>query len=76
MTTGRTPELVNAIEPFVYELTRKNDGSISAEHGLGLMKAPYLEYSKSPEMIEMMKRIKMIFDPKGILNPYKYFPSK
>ncbi|MQM05947.1 hypothetical protein Taro_038760 [Colocasia esculenta] len=37
------------IEPFVYEWTAKHKGSISAEHGLGLMKADKIHYSKSPE---------------------------
>ena len=73
MTTGRTKELTEAIEPFIYELTKANDGSISAEHGVGVMKAPYLKYSKSQDMIELMKNIKKMFDPKGILNPFKYF---
>ncbi|KAJ3338785.1 hypothetical protein HDU91_001125, partial [Kappamyces sp. JEL0680] len=35
MTTGRTPEITQAIEPYVYEITKANEGSISAEHGLG-----------------------------------------
>ncbi|KAJ3280090.1 hypothetical protein HK104_000909 [Borealophlyctis nickersoniae] len=73
-TTGWSKELDKAIEPFVYEVVQKHSGSISAEHGLGLMKAPYLGYSKSPEFIAVMKRVKDLFDPKGILNPYKYFP--
>lgn len=46
-------------------------GSISAEHGLGLMKATKIGYSKSPTSIEYMKKIKEVFDPKGILSPYK-----
>jgi len=48
------------------------NGSISAEHGLGVMKAPHIGYSKTPESIELMKRVKKMFDPKGLLNPYKY----
>jgi (R)-2-hydroxyglutarate---pyruvate transhydrogenase len=49
-------------------------GSISAEHGLGFSKNKYLAYSKSQEHIDMMRRIKKIFDPKGLMNPYKYLP--
>lgn len=67
--------LTSTIEPFVYEWTEKYQGSISAEHGIGLMKSPYLKHSKSKEMIEMMKRMKQVFDPNGILNPYKYLPN-
>lgn len=53
-------------------LSAEKGGSISAEHGLGVMKAPYVSYSQSPTSIDMMRRIKTMFDPKGLLNPYKY----
>ena len=49
-------------------------GSISAEHGLGFAKNKYLSYSKSQASIDMMRRIKNVFDPKGLMNPYKYLP--
>ncbi len=52
---------------------KKYDGSISAEHGVGMTKKPYLEYSRSPEEIEYMKALKKVFDPKGIMNPGKLF---
>jgi len=51
-----------------------HEGSISAEHGLGIAKNKYLKYSKSKENIDMMRRIKKVFDPKGLMNPYKYLP--
>jgi FAD/FMN-containing dehydrogenase len=38
----------------------------------GVMKAPYIGYSKNDTSVEMMRKIKQIFDPKGLLNPYKY----
>jgi hypothetical protein len=41
------------IEPFVYERTSTQRGSISAEHGLGLMKAEKIHYSKSPEAVSV-----------------------
>jgi len=66
--------ILKKIEPFVYEWTSQYKGSISAEHGLGVMKAPYLHYSKSPDTINLMKQIKNLFDPNGIMNPYKYLP--
>ncbi|KAM7251072.1 hypothetical protein ACFE04_022955 [Oxalis oulophora] len=62
------------IEPFVYEWTSKHRGSISAEHGLGLMKANKIYYSKSPETVQVMASIKKLLDPNGILNPYKVLP--
>ncbi|KAK7189012.1 hypothetical protein DPSP01_004119 [Paraphaeosphaeria sporulosa] len=61
-----------ALEPYLYEWTSKRNGSISAEHGLGLSKKPYVGYSKSETMIKLMKQIKNLYDPNGILNPYKY----
>ncbi|XP_031260778.1 D-2-hydroxyglutarate dehydrogenase, mitochondrial isoform X1 [Pistacia vera] len=62
------------IEPYVYEWTSKHRGSISAEHGLGLMKANKIFYSKSPESVQVMGSIKKLLDPNGILNPYKVLP--
>jgi FAD/FMN-containing dehydrogenase len=52
-----------AIEPFVYEWIAKRHGSISAEHGLGLQKKPYIGYSRSETMIRLMKQIKELYDP-------------
>ncbi|RSH81472.1 hypothetical protein EHS25_006829 [Saitozyma podzolica] len=65
-------EYEKVIEPYIYEIVAENNGSISAEHGLGVMKAPYIGYSKNDTSVEMMRKIKQIFDPKGLLNPYKY----
>ncbi|XP_068634992.1 probable D-2-hydroxyglutarate dehydrogenase, mitochondrial isoform X2 [Aristolochia californica] len=62
------------IEPFVYEWTSKHRGSISAEHGLGLMKANKIHYSKSHESVQLMASIKKLLDPNGIMNPYKVLP--
>ncbi len=59
------------LEPFIFQWLRDRNGSISAEHGLGLMKGKYLDYCKSGEVIEQMKNIKKMLDPNGILNPYK-----
>lgn len=63
------------IEPYVYEVTSELRGSISAEHGLGVMKGSHMHYSKSPEMIAVFRNIKRLFDPNGIMNPYKFLPS-
>ena len=72
---GYSDDVTNAIEPFVYEWTSRVSGSVSAEHGLGLMKRDCIGYSKPPEMIRMMKTLKATFDPSGILNPYKFLPD-
>ena len=62
------------LEPWIYEKVSSHNGSISAEHGLGLMKSPYLKYSQPPTNIKMMKSIKNLFDPLNILNPSKFLP--
>lgn len=46
-------QILSKIEPFVYEWTSKHHGSISAEHGLGLMKASKIHYSKSAETVSI-----------------------
>jgi glycolate oxidase len=48
-------------------------GTISGEHGIGYVKAPYLHMALSPETIATMKTIKRALDPNGILNPGKMF---
>ncbi|RVX71270.1 putative D-lactate dehydrogenase, mitochondrial [Exophiala mesophila] len=67
-----TKEVEEAIEPWVYEWIQKRNGSISAEHGLGIAKKKYIGYSRSDNMIRLMKQIKALYDPNGIMNPYKY----
>jgi FAD/FMN-containing dehydrogenase len=52
-----------ALEPFVYEWIQNRSGSISAEHGLGIAKKPFIGYSRSDTMIGMMKDIKNLYDP-------------
>ncbi|KAF9535873.1 FAD-binding domain-containing protein [Crepidotus variabilis] len=65
------PEITDALEPYIYEVVASHRGSISAEHGIGAMKTHALHYSKSDVSIELMKKIKAVFDPKGIMNPGK-----
>ena len=67
-----TKEVEEALEPWVYEWIKQRNGSISAEHGLGIAKKAYIGYSRSETMIRLMKQIKDLYDPKGIMNPYKY----
>ena len=56
---------------MVYGLVREWRGSISAEHGIGLLKRPYLGHSRSPEELALMRTLKKALDPGGILNPGK-----
>ncbi|EGS17644.1 D-lactate dehydrogenase [cytochrome]-like protein [Thermochaetoides thermophila DSM 1495] len=53
------------LEPFIYEWIAERQGSISAEHGLGLMKKKFIGYSRNPTMVGLMKNIKNAFDPVG-----------
>ncbi|WP_426688104.1 FAD-binding oxidoreductase [Rhodanobacter ginsengiterrae] len=48
-------------------------GSISAEHGIGLVKRAYLESTRSAAEIALMRGVRKVFDPRGILNPGKLF---
>ncbi|KAI9598830.1 d-2-hydroxyglutarate dehydrogenase [Syncephalis fuscata] len=74
--TSYDPQVTQAIDHMSTNgLVTKHAGSVSAEHGLGLMKAEDIGYSKSPNMISLMRKIKQLIDPHGIMNPYKYFPS-
>ncbi|PKX96511.1 FAD-binding oxidoreductase [Aspergillus novofumigatus IBT 16806] len=65
-------EVEKAIEPWVYEWIQKRNGSISAEHGLGLAKKEFIGYSQNDTMLKLMKQLKTLYDPNGIMNPYKY----
>ena len=54
-------------------LVRDCGGSISAEHGVGLLKKHILHYTRSPAEIEALRQIKRVFDPAAIMNPGKVF---
>lgn len=61
------------VNQWVFETVQKYNGSISAEHGVGMTKRDYLHYSRSAEEIAVMKAVKAVFDPNGIMNPGKIF---
>lgn len=65
--------LLSANLAWTHSLPASHKGSISAEHGIGLMKAHALHYSKTEQSIIMMKKIKALFDERGIMNPGKVF---
>ncbi len=52
---------------------QRHGGSISAEHGIGLVKRAYLESTRSPAEIALMRGVRQVFDPRGLLNPGKLF---
>lgn len=70
---GAYEEVRSQVNDIVYEPLRSRQGVVSAEHGIGLEKRPYLEISRTQDEIDLMKLIKRGFDPKGILNPGKIF---
>lgn len=57
----------------VFETVQKYNGSVSAEHGVGLTKKPYLHYTRSAAEIGYMKAVKQVFDPNNVMNPGKVF---
>jgi len=59
---------VNAV---VFAVVKKFGGSISAEHGVGVMKRDILHFYKDPVALELMRGLKRMLDPNGILNPGK-----
>ena len=61
---------------LVYGVVRDAGGSISAEHGIGLLKKPYLGYSRSPAELALMATLKAAIDPGNILNPGKVLPRE
>ena len=66
-------EQCGSVSNQVFSLVQQYGGSVSAEHGVGLLKKPYLNYSRDPQEIEYMRLIKQAFDPNGVLNPGKVF---
>ena len=66
---ARCVEISNAVSPLAGSM----GGSASAEHGIGILKAPWLSTTRSEAEIDLMKGIKTVFDPAGILNPGKLF---
>jgi FAD/FMN-containing dehydrogenase len=63
-----------AMNDVVYAVVQKNEGSISAEHGIGRLKRERMSSIKSPVELEMMRGLKALFDPLGIMNPGKTIP--
>jgi len=57
------------IYDIVYRITGAHHGGIAAEHGIGMLKKPWLHLSRNPQEIALMRTLKAAFDPKNILNP-------
>jgi FAD/FMN-containing dehydrogenase len=67
------PEARGAVEEIVYRPLAARQGSVSAEHGIGIEKRAWLPLSRSAEEIALMRRLKQALDPRGILNPGRVF---
>ncbi len=57
----------------IFKIIQRHGGSVSAEHGVGLLKKDYLGFSRSSQEIRLMRELKSVFDPNGIMNPGKLF---
>jgi glycolate oxidase len=71
---AETPKVERSIEQLFRDVVAMR-GTLSGEHGIGLAKAPYLHLEQSDALIDLQKRLKDVFDPKGLLNPGKIFPA-
>jgi glycolate oxidase len=74
LSVERWEELVPALAEDIYRLTLSLGGTITGEHGVGVSRRRYLPLALDAAQIELMRGIKAVFDPNGILNPEKIFP--
>jgi FAD/FMN-containing dehydrogenase len=68
-------ERCHHISPEIFARVAALNGSISAEHGVGLLKRDFLDFSRSPAEIALMRALKSVFDPNQIMNPGKLLAS-
>lgn len=73
--TDEEKALVDQAILRLFRTTVELGGTLSGEHGIGLSKAPYLGLEQAPELIELQRRLKAVFDPANLMNPGKIFPS-
>ena len=59
----------------VFDLVLRLTGTLSGEHGIGLVKRSMVAREIDPVSLDLMRRIKTLFDPNGILNPHKTIPD-
>ncbi len=69
------PRVTRAVEEL-FRATIALGGTLSGEHGIGLLKAPYLGLEQSEPLIALQRDLKRAFDPEGLLNPGKIFPRR
>lgn len=71
LSDERSRRIIPELSEKVYDLVLKYNGSITAEHNDGLIRTPYLEKMYGPEICDLFKEVKKIFDPQNIFNPRK-----
>jgi len=74
MISGLDPDELKRTEKAVeevFDLALKYGGSITGEHGVGITKASFMKKMFKPKEIEIMRGIKSVFDPEGLINPGK-----
>ena len=74
----RDPKQWAKIEPMVSQVFKtalELGGTLSGEHGVGVLKRPYITRALGPVSIEIQRHIKQVLDPLNILNPGKIFPD-
>ncbi len=71
MKDTKNISIIKEVSEKVYNLVKEYKGSITGEHNDGIIRTPFLDKMYSKEVLELFKRTKEIFDPKGIFNPGK-----
>lgn len=71
LVPGAAEQPFDMMDEIVYTLVRRHGGTVSAEHGIGLKKKPYLPYARSEPELALMRRLKTALDPANLLNPGK-----
>lgn len=76
MAVDRFKATCEGVSETVLDIVRQFEGSISAEHGVGLLKRDQLHFSRSDDEIALLRQMKRVFDPNGILNPGKLLQNQ
>ena len=69
MVDGKVPDWADDMRRDIYKAALKYGGTVTAEHGTGKTRKPYMELQYTPHVLEIMRNIKRAFDPNNILNP-------